>query len=250
MPYVDFAELKAHTSIEQVLPMLDIDFKQSGDQWRGQCPVCNGKSRNLVVTKSRQAWHCFGCRKGGDMIALVATIHELAVKDAAVAITDFLGTGTSTSNRTSSRVTVPHSERGEGQGTRTLQPLTYLETSHDAVERLGLSPETLEHFEAGYAPKGILRGRLAIPIHDLGGELVAYCGRAVKNGQTPVLIFPKGFDPSRYVFNLHRMEEGELYCSLDPLDVLLAFQNGVENAIAFLHRAAETNVVRLPARSA
>ena len=118
----------------------------------------------------------------------------------------------------------------------------------NTLERLGLDPETLEHFEAGYAPKGILRGRLAIPIHDLAGELVAYCGRAVKDGQKPLLTFPKGFDPSRYVFNLHRMEEGELYCSLDPLDVLLAFQNGVENAIAFLHKPA--NVVKLPVRNA
>ena len=51
----------------------------------------------------------------------------------------------------------------------------------------GLTEETCQAFGAGYAPKGIMRGRLAIPIHDWGGALVAYCGRAVED-ESPTLI--------------------------------------------------------------
>ena len=248
--YIDFAILKEQVSIEQVFPMLELDLKNKGDQWRGACPVCESDDRSLVVTPAKQAFYCFKAKQGGDLIAFVAHIRDLGMRDAALAIADFCGNSTvpDERNSTSSRGTVPPS--AGGKETQKLRPLAYLETDHKALADLGLSQATLEHFEAGYAPKGILRGRLAIPIHDLNGELVAYCGRAVKDGQRPVLAFPKGFDPSLYFFNLHRITEGELYCSDDPLDVLLAFEHtGEDNAIAFLHRAGEANVVPFRVRA-
>jgi hypothetical protein len=86
----------------------------------------------------------------------------------------------------------------------------------------------------GYAaPKGILCGRLAIPMHSRDGVLLAYCGRTVKN-ESPMLLFPSGFDPHATIFNAHRVAEGELYLVRDPLDVLKAFENGIENVVSFL----------------
>jgi DNA primase len=247
--YIDFAELKEQVGIEDVFPMLELDMKQKGDQWRGTCPACDSSDRTLVVTTSKQSFYCFSAKKGGDLISLVAHVRDVGMRDAALAIADFCGTVAVTDERNSNRShgTVPNS--AGGKETQKLQPLAYLDAGPETVEALGLSPATCEHFDAGYAPKGILRGRLAIPIHDLNGELVAYCGRAMRDDQTPILTFPKGFDPSLYVFNLHRMEEGELHCTFDPLDVLLAFENGIENAIAFLHRAEETNIVPIRVRA-
>jgi DNA primase len=88
-------------------------------------------------------------------------------------------------------------------------------------------------FGAGYAPKGILRGRLAIPIHDREGTLLAYCGRTVKN-ESPTLTFPNGFDPHSVIFGAHKVQAGELYLVRDPLQVLTAYEAGVENVVAFL----------------
>jgi hypothetical protein len=51
-----------------------------------------------------------------------------------------------------------------------------------------VSPKTAAHFGAGFAPKGIMRGRFAIPVHVSTGILLAYCGRAVKD-ESPVLLF-------------------------------------------------------------
>jgi DNA primase len=246
--YVDFQQLKQEVSIEQVFPMLDLEMRFKGDQWRGECPVCDGGPRSLVVTKSKQSWYCFGCKQGGDLISLVAAVRDLPMKDAAIEIVEQLTTVPENSSRRNSSSRAEPEAEGAKE-TKKLQPLTYLRPDHEALEALGLSEATCDHFGAGYAPKGILRGRLAIPIHDLAGELVAYCGRAVKDGQTPVLTFPKGFDPSRYVFNLHRIGEGELYCTSDPLDVLLAFENGVENTIAKLDQGEE-NVVPFRKRNA
>jgi DNA primase len=93
-------------------------------------------------------------------------------------------------------------------------------------------------FDAGYAPKGIMRGRLAIPIHDWDGTLLAYCGRAVK-GESPTLTFPNGFMPQEHIFNAHRVDPGgeqgsELFLVREPLDVLRASANGIDNVVAFL----------------
>jgi hypothetical protein len=88
-------------------------------------------------------------------------------------------------------------------------------------------------FGAGYAPKGILRGRLAIPIHDREGTLLAYCGRTVKN-ESPTLTFPNGFDTHSVIFGAHKVQAGKLYLVRDPLQVLTAYEAGGENVVAFL----------------
>jgi DNA primase len=116
---------------------------------------------------------------------------------------------------------------------RVLQPLSYLEAEHDLVLAVGIAPDTALHFGAGYAPRGIMRGRLAIPIHDRDGKLLAYCGRAVKD-ESPTLIFPNGFNPASVIFNADRIGTGELYLVRDPLQVLAAHQSGIDNVVAFL----------------
>jgi DNA primase len=48
-----------------------------------------------------------------------------------------------------------------------------------------------------------MRGRIAIPIRDDEGRLVAYCGRAIDRG-APRYRFPTGFQKSQVLFNHHR----------------------------------------------
>jgi hypothetical protein len=86
---------------------------------------------------------------------------------------------------------------------------------------------------AGFAPKGIMRGGFAIPIHDRAGALLAHCGRTVKD-ESPSLIFPNGFDPRGAIFNAHRVVEGDLFLVRDPLQALTAHESGIENVVAFL----------------
>src|SRR5207249_3181024 len=70
------------------------------------------------------------------------------------------------------------------------------------------SRETAVRFEIGYhAGPGIMTGRLAIPIHDERGRLVAYCGRSV-SGEPPRYKFPAGFRKSAVLFNYHRAAAG------------------------------------------
>lgn len=81
-----------------------------------------------------------------------------------------------------------------------------------------------------------MRGRLAIPVHDLEGRLIAYCGQTVSN-ETPELIFPNGFNPCEVIFNAHRVkgsEDGELILARDPLEVMPAHEAGITNVVSFL----------------
>jgi hypothetical protein len=74
--------------------------------------------------------------------------------------------------------------------------------------------------------------RFAIPVHDRSGTLLAYCGRTASD-ESPALVFPNVINPARTIFNAHRITKGELYLVRDPLQVLQAFESGIENVVAF-----------------
>ena len=236
MPFVDFAALKERVTIEEAAEMLGLHLKQTGAQLRGPCPACNsGGDRALVITPSKQLFYCFAQKVGGDLIKLVSHIENLGTNEAAVRVDRHFGGTVPDSSGNSTSGTVPQSGSGQDNpGTRTLQPLAYLQAEHDAVQALGVEAETAERYSSGYAPKGILRGRYAVPIHTRDGQLVGYCGIAVKDDQQPRLAFPNGFQHTAFIFNAHNVEAGDLlYVTREPLEAIIATQNGIENVVSF-----------------
>jgi DNA primase len=227
---IDFAELKQQVTIERAAEMLGIKLKKSGSQLRGSCPICNdGGDRVFVITPTKGLYYCFGkCGKGGDAITLAANVRKCSLREAAEFLAGKSGVSTTPLRGDGSRNDSPQPPQEKG-----LRPLDYLQASHEAVQALGVSAETCARFGAGYAHKGIMRGRLAIPIHDRAGNLLAYCGRAVKE-ESPALIFPNGFDPRGAIFSAHRVVEGDLFLVRDPLQALTAHEGGMENVVAFL----------------
>lgn len=172
--FVDFAALKEKVSFGQTVSILKLNLKQSGNQWRGQCPVCGGADRGLVVTDGK-GWYCFSAVKGGDQIALVAHVLNCPVKEAAQFLAERAGIRTGTSiPSTSPRQTVPESENGDE--TQKFAPLSYLQPSHAAVDAIGFSEDICTRVGIGFAPKGILRGLVAVPIRDEHGTLLGYIG--------------------------------------------------------------------------
>lgn len=233
---VEFKDLKARIQIEQVLPMIGARLKPHGLQLRGPCPICkSGGDRAFVITPSKGLFYCFGhCRQGGDMIAMIALARDCSLKQAAQEIAAHFSIDQDGSDNSKKAVpaTVPHSSP-QPPTKEGFRPLDYLLPSHEALEGIRVEPNTLKEWKAGYAPKGILRGRLALPIYNRAGVLVAYTGRAVKD-ETPLLIFPNGFDPQAHLFGVERVTPGPLYLVRDPLQVLTAYENGIENVVSFL----------------
>ena len=223
---IDFGELKQRVSIERAAEMLVIKLTKSGPQLRGPCPICKaGGDRAFVITPAKGLYFCFGaCGKGGDAITMAANVRACSLREAAEFLAGKEGARSAPTKGDGSPQ--PVAEKG-------FRPLDYLQVSHEAVQALDISAETCAQFGAGFAPKGIMRGRFAIPIHDRAGALLAYAGRAVKD-ESPSLIFPNGFDPRGAIFNAHRIVEGDLFLVRDPLQVLTAHENGIENVVAFL----------------
>ena len=100
------------------------------------------------------------------------------------------------------------------------RPLSFtlknLTTTHPFFQSRGITPETIERFGLGIAGRGILKGRLAIPIHNSDGKLVAYCGRYpaddVPEGE-PKYKLPPGFRKDLELYNLNRIT-GETHAVL------------------------------------
>lgn len=97
--------------------------------------------------------------------------------------------------------------------------LKRLDPSHPYFHDRGIDPATIEYFGLGFCDRGMLKGRIAIPLHDADGKLVGYAGRLVEEDQVtddhPRYLFPGSrerngqrieFHKSRVLYNLHRIE--------------------------------------------
>ena len=167
--FIPFDEVKEKVSFADAMTFLDLAMKKGApNQFRSECPTCGGNDRSLVITLDR-GFYCWSAKSGGDVIGLAAHILKVSNKDAA----QFLAEKAGLISRTGSSATVPESEKGSGGK---LQALAYLEHAHDAVIALGLDPDFCERHGIGYAPKGVVRGSVAIPFRDEHGVLLGYFG--------------------------------------------------------------------------
>jgi hypothetical protein len=106
---------------------------------------------------------------------------------------------------------------------------------------LGAEASTFEAFGAGFAPKGILRGRLAIPIHASAVGILRPDG---ESGE-PAFALPAGFPNRKCDLQCAQVSEGELYLVRDPLDVLKALESGRERG-RIPHRRHHRATARKP----
>ena len=164
--YIDFAEVKARVSIDQAVQKLGLKVVKSGHQLRSACPACKtGGDRALAITPGKGLFYCFSAQSGGDQIQLAAHVRNESAKEAAEWL---LGTVQVTSTST---VPTVSKERAGG-----FQPLDYLQNDHPAVEAVGFDQETAYALGIGYAPKGLMRGLVAVPVRLEDGTLAGYIG--------------------------------------------------------------------------
>jgi DNA primase len=187
--FVDFAEVKARCSIEQAAKLLGLQTTEERMQLRAPCPACgNGGPRAIVITPSKNLFHCFLSKAGGDQIALVSHVKGASQKDAAALMLGAETKGTVQSTSTAQNGTVPPHDH--------FPPLDYLEFDHVVVESLGIEASTAQALGIGYASKGLMKGYVAVPVRLPTGELTGYIG--ITEGKVPkefhlsrVVTFPK-----------------------------------------------------------
>jgi DNA primase len=207
--WVSFAQVKATVSLRRVLEDYGIfeRLRRSGqDHYRGPCPIHQGEGRDAFHGDlGKNVFHCFACGAGGNVLDLVAQLEQCSQREAALRLqrrylaADFAVPPRPEVPRRDQLVT----EKRERNPALSFC-LTGLDETHPYVSARGLGGTTAAHFGIGfYRGRGIMHGRLAIPIHDEHGRLVGYGGRSV-TAEDPRYRFPAGFRKSAVLFNYHR----------------------------------------------
>ena len=232
--FVSFAEVKRAVSMEAVLARYGSleNMTKKGKNLAGPCPFCRAKSaRQFQVNLAKNAWYCFGCKQGGNVLDFVARSEGVSVRTAAVKLDSWFELGLSDATPPAAAPSAaPAPTRAGAQESLPTEnpPLTFtlktLDPHHENLAPLGLQTSTIELFGAGYCTKGLLKERLAIPIHNGDGEIVAYSGLSLDD-ESPRYLFPPKFCAALEVFNLHRLmevaqEDGPLYLAPEIEGVL------------------------------
>lgn len=211
--WVDFKQLKADVAIEQVVAHYGVHLRRIGrTELRGRCPLpthTSSRSRDsFAVNIARNVWSCRslscmqarGGRPGGNILDFVALMERCSIREAALRLQQWSGAAPE-------RFIVPRASRPDPVASENPPlrfVLQYVDATHPYLASRGVTPQTVRTFGLGlYTGKGLLRGRIVIPIHNAAGELVAYAGRAT-DGQEPKYRFPAGFRKSLVLFNVHR----------------------------------------------
>ena len=140
------------------------ELKGRGDQYMGLCPFPDHveKTPSFSVSESRQLYHCFGCKKSGNIFSFLRDHSGLPFVEAV----EFLARR--------AHIEIPKSSapgpKGESKSDRDLlirvsrfaayyyyQQLRSLPEDHPVKHYLrgrGLEPQLWEEFKLGYAPAG------------------------------------------------------------------------------------------------
>jgi DNA primase len=180
--FVPFAEVKRAVSLEAVLERYELlaSLTRKGMNLAGPCPFCKGSSgRQFQVNLVKNAWYCFGCKEGGNILDFVAKKEEVSIRTAALKLDSWFELGLVAKEKThaeapahpaETRAASPEAPPAAKEALPTSNPplaftLKTLDPHHESLSSLGFSTETIERFGAGYCGKGLLKGRMAVPCH-------------------------------------------------------------------------------------
>ena len=90
--WVNYREVKEAVPIERVLERYGLlsSLNRRGDNLEGPCPLHGGHSpRQFKASVSKNAYHCFSCGAGGNVLDFVAAKEGVSIRDAALHLVDW-----------------------------------------------------------------------------------------------------------------------------------------------------------------
>jgi len=121
---------------------------------------------------------------------------------------------------------------------------------HKYLTERGFSKETVQYFESGhFSGEGIMKGKIAIPVHNTDGALVGHVGWQAGK-KMDGYEYSKYFRPELEIYNLHRAQEsykklGFLFLVPDLFDVWRMHEAGFENTIALVNAVLSIEQINL-----
>src|ERR1017187_5524393 len=261
--FVDFKAVKAAITMEQVLEHYGIldKFKRGSDSLSGPCPIHKGNNpTQFRISISKNIWNCFSeCKHGGNVLDFIARMEDVSIHAAALKAIEWFNLDPEAMSADSHEEAGETSEAPKASDAPRPKPaakpapvqengapnkplkfrLDKLERSHPYLAERGLTIETIVDFGAGYCAKGMMADRIAIPINNPEGAVVAYAGRfpGEPEGDTPKYKLPQGFRKSLELYNIDR-------ASKEPADKPLVIVEGFFDCMK-LHQHGCRKVVAL-----
>ena len=284
--WIDFKVLRSKLSFAAVLDHYGVNLKGKGDQAQGFCPLPGHKgerrSPSFSANLKRGIWQCFGCGAKGNVLDFAIRMEGLSpdrnadVRTVALRLRDRFqidcvsdgrpgdvrpegnspaqtgSTGPQSSEQPLLPLVGESSSDSVRMPVRINEPLDFelkgLQADHPYLWSRRFSPETVRHFGIGFCSRGLMAGRIVIPLHDTKGRLVGYAGRVIDDAaiseDNPKYRFPskrerKGvlheFHKSHLLYNAHRIK--------GPVDQLVVVEGF--SSVWWLHQAGIENVVAL-----
>jgi DNA primase len=82
IPDAQLERLKQEISVQRLVEASGVGLKKSGKDWLGQCPFHEDGEPSLVITPTKNLWHCFGCQLGGGPIDWVIKTRGVSFRHA------------------------------------------------------------------------------------------------------------------------------------------------------------------------
>lgn len=271
------------TSIENLKQRLDIvdvvgsylELKKNGANYKCVCPFHNDTSPSLVVSPSKQIYHCFACGAGGDSIKFVMEYEKLTYPETIEKLANMVNFALSYTTNDGVR-----KEDRKLMETLNLFYVKQLDKTPFAKEYLlkrGISDASIEKFEIGYAPASFAtldflssRGyamsesmeygvagigesnqpyarfieRVTFPIYSPSNRLVGFGGRTLSNHPAKYVNSPqtKHFNKSQLLYGYQLAKESifkrkTIIITEGYLDVIMLHQAGFTHTVATLGTA-------------
>jgi len=258
----------------------------------GLCPFHQEKTPSFNVNQTRQFYKCFGCGAGGDALKFVMEIEGLTFPEALKLLAERHGIPMPKRNEYSDAdsrlrgalldmhaiaahlyrdaLREPHGAEARAYLTRRgvsdeLVDVFMLGVSDPAGQALtrkltaeGFSGEQMEasglvrRRNEGTGYYDAFRGRLMFPIHNESGKVIAFGGRAMRDGDEPkYLNSPETpvYRKTSTLYNLHRARDGMRKASRAVMvegymDVMGVYAAGVREVVATCGTALTNQQVR------
>ena len=282
-------DLLARVDIVELIDK-QVPLKKAGANYAACCPFHNEKSPSFTVSPSKQFYHCFGCGAHGTAIGFLMEYQGLGFVDAIKDLASHAGLQVPEDDRRSGGFAPSPGGNTRGLVDVMTRAAQYykerLKHSPNAVEYLknrGLTGEIAAKFGIGYAPDdwqhlasvfpdyaaaellaaGLVidnesgrrydrfRDRIMFPIINAKGEVIAFGGRVLGQGEPKYLNSPETplFEKGRELFGLPQARQALRDTNTAVvvegyMDVVALAQHGVGNALATLGTATTTTHVK------
>jgi DNA primase len=235
---IDLVELVSHY----------VRLERAGKNFKGLCPFHTEKTPSFHVSPALNRFHCFGCGASGDAFTFLMRIEGLSFREAMRRLAERAGIELREES-------LPQESPDARERLRRLvyaanffyrQCLQRAPHAQQYLAQRGLTPETIEAFELGYAPDGWehllrflqrhnfsladaeqagllkarddgsgyydrFRNRITFPIHDASGRVVAFGARALGDEEPKYLNSPETpLFEKRHTFYGWHLARGEI----------------------------------------